>query len=444
MKNSLYYLIILFFLFNCSSKKDELLIDIKAFKNQGTEIFLENKNNKEKLADEVKKIKKISNYQSFNLNNWSHPNFQNSNFIPHTQYSGSLNIKKKTKHFVSAKSNVYEKNILSFDNKLFYIDDWGSIYSLDLNLNLLKKFSLYNKKKVQDYLLKFSLSSNGEYLFISDNLGNIHSYDPKLNKIKWSAKLGVPFVSNLVLYKNNLYVLNDNGKIYSFDSMTGNQNWSYESATNILKNYSAFQVVADLDKLIFSNDLGNIYCVDLVQKNLAWSLTVELNNNLAISNNLLQLSKIIIKDNDVFVSTNKNKIINVNLNTGQINWVQDLPYPSSVTSLVVPNNIINFTDNGYISIFDKANGSILYRKNILIIFENLIKKSGKDFLFKYAFISSNYLYIVSHNGIFFKIDTSDFNNISYKKIAKHLSSNPVIIQNNIYILDGSGAIYQIN
>ena len=100
MKNSLYYLIILFFLYSCSSNNDELLVDINSFKNQGTEIFLENKNNKEKLADEVKKIKKISNYQSFNLNNWSHPNFQNSNFIPHTQYSGSLNKKKKQTFFI--------------------------------------------------------------------------------------------------------------------------------------------------------------------------------------------------------------------------------------------------------------------------------------------------------------------------------------------------------
>ena len=145
MKNNLYYLIILFFLFNCSSKKDELLIDIKAFKNQGTEIFLEN--NKENLAEEVKKIKKISNYQSFNLNNWFHPNFQNSNFIPHSQYSGSLNIKKKTKYFSSAKTNIYEKNLLSFDNKLFYIDDVSNIYSLDLNLRILKNL-LYIKKNI--------------------------------------------------------------------------------------------------------------------------------------------------------------------------------------------------------------------------------------------------------------------------------------------------------
>ena len=111
MKNNLYYLIILFFLFNCSSKKDELLIDVKAFKNQGTEIFLEN--NKENLAEEVKKIKKISNYQSFNLNNWFHPNFQNSNFIPHSQYSGSLNIKKK-------KLNIFHQSNPIFMTRIFY------------------------------------------------------------------------------------------------------------------------------------------------------------------------------------------------------------------------------------------------------------------------------------------------------------------------------------
>ena len=441
MKNNLYYLIFFLFLFNCSSKKDELLIDIKAFKNQGTEIFLEK--DQQKLSQEINNINKFSNYQSFNLNNWLHPNFQNSNFIPHSEYSGSLNIKKKNKYFSSVKSNIYEKNILSFDNKLFYIDDLSNIYSLDLNLRLLKKFTLYKKKYFQDYLLKFSLSSDGEYLFIADNLGNIHSYDPKLNKIKWSNTLGVPFVSNLVLYKTNLYIINDNGKIYSFDSKTGNQNWSYESATNILKNYKAFQVVADLDKLIFSNDLGDIYCVDLLQKNLAWGFNVEANSDLSNSNNLLELSKIIIKDNDVFFSTNKNKIFKVSLITGQMSWTADLSNSSTITSLIVPNYLINLTDNGYISIFNKDNGSVLYKKNILSYFKNL-KKIEYDYLFKYSFVSSNYLYLITENGSFFKIDNNNLNNIAYKKIAKSFSSNPIIIFNNLYILDDKGTIYQIN
>ena len=441
MKNNLYYLIIFFFLFNCSSKKDELLIDIKAFKNQGTEIFLEK--NQQDLTKEVNKLKKFSNYQSFDLKNWLHPNFQNSNFIPHSQYSGVLNIKKKTKYFSSAKSNIYERNLLSFDNKLFYIDDVSNIYSLDLNLRILKKFTLYKKKYFQDYLLKFSLSSDGEHLFISDNLGNVHSYDPKLNQIKWSSKLGVPFVSNLTLYKNNLYVINDNGKIYSFDSKTGNQNWSYESATNIIKNYSAFQVVVEQDNLIFSNDLGDLYCIDLIQKNLKWSVSLEANTNLTNANNLLQISKIIIKDNNVFLSTNKNKFFNLNLNSGQVNWIVDLPDVSTITSLVAQNKLINITDNGYILVLEKENGSILYKKNLLSNLKNLIKDE-KKVLFKYSFISSNNLYIISENGFIFKISTNKLDSILYKKITKNFSSNPIVISNHIYILDKNGLIYQLN
>jgi len=442
MKNNLYYLIIFLFLLNCSSKKNELLIDINAFKNQGTEIFLEKK--QQDLTKEVNNINKFSNYKSFSLQNWLHPNFQNSNFIPHTQYSGSLNIKKKNKYFSLVKKNIYEKNILSFDNKLFYIDDLSNIFTLDLNLGLLKKFTIYKKKYFQDYLLKFSLSSDGEYLFISDNLGNIYSYDPKLNNIKWSSSLGVPFISNLVLYKKNLYVINDNGKIYSFDSTTGDQNWSYETLTNIIKNHNAFQVSVDQDKLIFSNDLGEIYCIDLIKKNLAWALNVDKSNNLSNSNSLLQLSKITIKDNEVFFSTNKNQVFNVNLSNGQIAWSLDLPGSSTITSLIVPNYLINLTDNGYISIFDKTNGSILYKKNIFSYLKNIIKNDEKNLLLKYSFISSNYLHIVFKNGFFIKIDTNNLNNITYKKIAKNFSSNPIIILNNVYILDDKGTIFKIN
>ena len=315
---------------------------------------------------------------------------------------------------------------------------------LDLNLNILKKFSLYKKKYFQDYLLKFSLSSDGEHLFIADNLGNIHSYDPKINKIKWSSKLGVPFISNLALYKDNLYIINDNGKIYSFDSNTGVQNWSFESATNIVKSYKAFQLVVDFDKLIFTNDLGDLYCIDLVKKSLSWRINVEAKVNSLHDNNLFQLSKIIIKDGDVFFSTNKNKLFNINLSTGQVIWTADLPHSSTITSLIVPNYLINITDNGYISIFDKANGLVLYRKNILSYFKSLPKINKNEYLFKYSFVSSNYLYIISQNGFFFKIDNNNLNNITYKKVAKSFLSNPIIIFNNVYILDDKGTIYQIN
>ena len=75
-----------------------------------------------------------------------------------------------------------------------------------------------------------------------------------------------------------------------------------------------------------------------------------------------------------FFSTNKNKIFKVSLITGQMSWTADLSNSSTITSLIVPNYLINLTDNGYISIFNKVNGSVLYKKNILSSFKNLKKK----------------------------------------------------------------------
>ena len=318
----------------------------------------------------------------------------------------------------------------------------SNIYVLDYNLRLINKFTIYNKKYFQDYLLKFSLTSDGKNLYISDNLGNVHAYNPKLNKIIWTNKLGVPFVSNLVLYKNNLYVVNDNGKIYSFDSESGNQNWSYESATNIIKNNNSFQIVADFDKVIFSNDLGDLYCIDLVQKNLIWSLNIENNSNLT-NNNLLELSKIILKDDDIYFSTNQNKIFYIDAKTGKINWVMDLPSESTITSLVVNKHIINITKNGFFSIINKSDGAILYRVDILSKFSNL-KKNEQEFFFKYSFIASNYIYFVTTNGFFFKVNSNDLDDIKYIKTSKNISSFPIIISKNIYFLDRDGVINKFN
>jgi len=270
----------------------------------------------------------------------------------------------------------------------------------------------------------------------------VHAYNPKLNKIIWTNKLGVPFVSNLVLYKNNLYVVNDNGKIYSFDSETGNQNWSYESATNIIKNNNSFQIVADFDKVIFSNDLGDLYCIDLVQKNLIWSLNIENNSNLT-NNNLLELSKIILKDDDIFFSTNQNKIFYIDAKTGIINWVNDLPSESAITSLVVDKHIINITKNGFFSIINKSDGAIAYRVDILSKFSNL-KKNEQEFFFKYSFIASNYIYFVTTNGFFFKVNSNDLDDIKYIKTSKNISSFPITISKNIYFLDRDGVINKFN
>ena len=53
-------------------------------------------------------------------------------------------------------------------------------------------------------------------LIISDNLGYIRKIDMDDLKIVWEKYLSVPFVSNLIINKKKIYVLNINSKIFCF------------------------------------------------------------------------------------------------------------------------------------------------------------------------------------------------------------------------------------
>jgi len=435
MRNSIKYLIIFILFFSCSfEKKDELSVDIDIIKKEGNQILEPTTPNN--IIKKTDNIKKFSNYTLFNLEDWKSDNYQASNFLPHTIYDGNLEIEQKKKFFRIVKDNYYQKKIISLDKKLFYIDDESNLHSLDLNFNLLYKFTIHQKKNFQDYKLSFSLTSDGNNLFISDNLGYVHSYSIRNNKINWSNYLGVPYVSNILYYQNNLYVTNENGKIYSFNSIDGRQNWSFETASNLIKDFEAFQIAIENNFLVFSNDLGDIYCIDLSDKKLLWNINlIEKNSQIAED---FKISKLVIKDSKMYMSNNQKNLISINLKNGTVEWILNLNSSSTIPSLITPEKIINLTEDGYLSVVNKYNGLLLFRDSIL----NNFKKKEKIYFIS-IFLSSNNLYALSKQGFIFKINTKNLNNISYKKLSNGVSSFPIIIFNKIFFLDKRGFIYKL-
>ena len=98
------------------------------------------------------------------------------------------------------------------------------------NLNI-NKFQIYKKKLFKKYSLKFSIASNDNFVYVADNLGGVLAYDIVNFKLAWRTELGVPLLSNMVLYKENLFVTNSNGKIFSLNSIDGKVKFSYNHAT---------------------------------------------------------------------------------------------------------------------------------------------------------------------------------------------------------------------
>ena len=316
MKTSL-VLFICFFLLNCSKEVD-LKINIEQLKNDGITV-LEKKKDLKKLYKEKLSISEINLKNLDNFDNWTHPNFNSQNLVPHTKFEGSFSTIKKTYSFKRSKNNTYRKNIIKTNNKIIHVDDFSNLYILDEDLNLITRFQIYKKKLFKKYPLKFSITSNNNFVYIADNLGSVIAFDLVNLKLAWKTELGVPLLSNMVFYKKNLFVTNSNGKIFSLSSLNGKVNWSYETGSAGTSSHKAYQLAVSNDKLIFSNDFSNIYCIDLKKQNLSWRLTLEQKNNYS-DTSFLKLSNLVLESNNLFLSSNFGLVLKVDVKTGKIIW----------------------------------------------------------------------------------------------------------------------------
>lgn len=435
MRTSL-ILFICFLLLSCS-KKVELGIDIEQLKNDGVTI-LEKRKNLKKLNEERTLISKISldNFDEFK--SWKHPYFNSQNLVPHARFNGNfLNI-KKSYNFKKAKNNTYNKDIIRIDNKIIFVDDYSNLHILDDELKPLTKFQIYKKKLFKKYPLKFSVTSDNNFVYIADNLGSVIAFDLVNLTLAWKTKLGVPLLSNLVFYKKNLFVTNSNGKIFSLNSLDGKVNWSYETGSAGTSSNKAYQLTIANDKLLFSNDFANLYCIDLKKQNLSWRLTLQRESNFA-DITFLELSNLVIEKNDLYLSSSFGSMLKIDIETGKIIWSN--VGNSTTLPIVTKNNITLVNKDGVFNIFNKENGRILFQKNLFeILKSNKIKLKKTEV--SNLFFAANIIYVFTNSKFFFQISTLDLESINYYKVSKSPQSNFVVFDGFIYFIS-SNKIYKI-
>ena len=428
---------ILFLIISCTPKVN-LELDIENLKNEGV-VILQNKN-LEDVTDEIRKISKTDINPIKSIADWGYPNFNSNNLIPNINLNINLSIQQDNNFFKNSTNNFYRKEIININNNIIFVDDRATLFILNENFKLVHKFQIHNLKKYKDYPLKFSLVSESDILFISDNLGSIFAYDLKNYKTLWRNELEVPFLSNLALYKNNIFVSNSNGKIYSFNTLSGKQNWSYETGTQTAKSYKAYRVSISNNKLLFSNDFGKITCIDLDKQTVLWSRILQLSTAYQ-DMNLLELADFVTENNNLYITSSFGRFLKLDLNNGNILWSNNI-YSATTIPIINNNSVALITDNGFLNIFDKASGKILYKKNLLN-FLHMKKNKNKKNSLNNIFLLSGKFYITTNNGYVFLVNSNDLQFIEYKKLSSSINSNIAISKNAIFFVGNKDAIFKI-
>ena len=443
-KKNLIFFLIFILLVNCSfdnktgiwsgSKKEKRRISELEKEQKQTKVVDYIYSSKSVYSKEISLTKKISISNPRKNLSWRMSSLNQQNFLGNIYLSGIDNIflKKKIGKNKFPMSKIISSPLV-FENNIIFSDHNGTIFNINQNGEINWKKNIYKKiyKKVYKNLV-FSIYQNN--IYVADNIGFIYSIGLNNGKLVWIKNHGIPIKSNIKIYKNKIFLINQDNRILCFNTENGSKIWDIRSVPSFIKlqNFLSSAISKQGD-VIAINSSGDLLKVNANNGKIAWSLNT-LESTLAHATDFFKSSEIVIIDDNIIVSS-KSSLFSYNLNTGYTNWKQEV---SSIGAPIIDGkNIFILTDNGYFVIIDKDTGIIISSTNIL----KILKKKKQETKITGFIMGSGKIYSVTSNG-YLIVSSPVSGKVEYfKKIGDPVTSAPIINNGKLYILTKNSRIY---
>ena len=434
--NKIPIIIIIFLLFNnCSIKS---INKEQRFWSKKKPNIQEVKIPKKILTKEIRKEKELNpsleiKFSSKETNKKS-KNTQND--IGELSYDGILEKKGKYKfskfnnfESIEVKPVFYDKNVIFFNNK-------GTITLYDERQKKIWKKNFYNKseKKLKPRL---NLAIKRNTLIVTDDVSKFYTIDIKTGKIIWNKSNIVPFNSDIKIKDDNFYAVDFKNIIRSISIVDGSELWNFKTEETLTRSNTKTSIIIDEKNVYFNNSVGDITAINLDSGELVWQLPTQSNN---IIKNAFRLSssQLVMNENSIIFSNNKNEFYSVDKQTGLINWKNKIN--SNIRPIVIDKFIITVSDKGYLYVIDKTSGNIIRINDLYkgYSYKKRIKVSPTGFI-----IAKNKIYLTNDDGQLIITELTTGNILNTIKIAGKKISSPFVHKNEIFIIK-NGAIIKYN
>ena len=331
--------------------------------------------------------------------------------------------------FISLSPLFYNNNLVFYDNK-------GEITLYDENQKTLWKNNFYNKseKKIRPRL-NFALKNN--ILIVTDDVAKYYAINIDTGELLWTKTNIVPFNSNIKIKDDVFYVVDYKNILRSISIKDGSEIWNLKTEESLTKSNTQISIALDDKNIYFNNSIGDITAVDIKSGQLVWQLPTQNNN---ISQNAFQLSnsELVINENTIFFSNNKNEFYSIDSATGLINWKTEIS--SDLKPVVIGKLIITISEKGYLYIIDKKSGNIIrindLYKNYKDKKRNQIKPTG-------FIVALNKIYLTNSDGKLIIVNSNEGNILNVVKVSGSKILQPFINENNLFLIS-NGSIIKFN
>jgi outer membrane protein assembly factor BamB len=323
----------------------------------------------------------------------------------------------------------YNENIIFFDNK-------GTIISYDENQKILWKKNIYNKseKKIRPRL---SFAKQKNILIITDNIAKYYAIDIDNGNTVWIRNNIVPFNSDIKIKDDSFYVVDYKNILRSISIKDGSELWSLKTEESLTKSNTKISIGIKGKNIYFNNSIGDITAVNLKSGQLIWQLPTQTNN---ISKNAFQFSnsKLVINENSILFSNNKNEFYSIDVTTGLVNWKNEIN--SDLQPIVIDKFIITISNKGYLYVVDKNSGNIIRINDLYKDYK--IKKRNKIFSTGFL-VAQNKVYLSNSDGKLIVVELNTGKILNIIKISGNKILQPYVDNNNLFLIK-NGSIIKFN
>jgi outer membrane protein assembly factor BamB len=373
----------------------------------------------------------------YSIDEWKMPGHNLQNSISNVYLSGIDNrfLKKrigKNKFSISQVSSPP----LYFDGNIIITDDVGSIYSVHRSGKKNWKKNIYKKvyKKIYKNLSTFIYKDK---IFVADNIGFIYSINLSDGKLNWIKNHGVPIKSNIKVFDNKIFVVNQDNRLIAFNTQDGAKIWDVRSISTFIKSqYFLSLAITQSGDIVMVTSSGDLVKVQGKNGTPYWSQNVTSVAS-TYSNDFFKSSDVLIDNNTIFFSTTSS-IYSFNLMNGYLNWQKKVS--SSRTPIINGNYIFIVSENGYFLCLDKKTGKIIWSINT---FKTLKQKKQNTTVTGFI-LGSGKMYITTLNGFLIVCSANNGSIEHFKSVGDKITAPPIIVDASLYILTEDSKILGYN
>ena len=432
MNKLLLLILILLFANNCSNNKKQGLWwndkpneeEIKKIKTILTKQGKEEKEFNSTLIIKVSEGKFNSNFDN------------NQNNTGEVSYVGGLEKIGKYK-FSKFKDFEYANLRPVFHNEhVIFSDNKGAIILYDQDQKIIWKKNFYSKseKKLKPRL-NFAIRNN--ILIVTDDVAKYYAVNIETWDIIWSKNNTVPFNSEIKIKGDSFYAVDYKNILRSFLIKDGSELWNLKTEESLIKSNTKISIVIENENIYFNNTIGDITAVNLKSGQLVWQLPTQ-SNNIGKYDFQLSNSALVIADDSILFSNNKNEFYSIDTATGLINWKNEVS--SDLRPIAIGKFIVTVSNKGYLYIIDKNKGNII---RINDLHQDYKDKKRKDISTTGFFVAKNKVYLTNDDGklIVSNLETGAIINIT--KISGDKILQPFVNNNNLFLIK-NGSLIRFN